>query len=375
MDSQQTPKQKRPILQVNGLSMSYGAARILEGIDLHVLEGEIFGLIGISGSGKTTLLELLIGFLEPEAGDVRYRASLLDPSGARLESDRAGSEDYLSIFGDRESAKRLFGFATQSPSFYDQLTVRENLLYFGALYDLPHMLLKKNLMTVLDVVGLLPAQDAVAGTLSSGMKKRLDIACALIHNPKILILDEPTADLDILARRLLWSLVKRINANGTTIILASHLLDEIETLCDSIAVLHDRHIISKGGLDGLRGLYSEQEEVHLQTERHDYRHYAAMLGSQKDRSQNDLKVTRIGLQGNTLVVRSAEAKETLHYLLHIAERLGDKIIDLSMSKPSLNEVFERITRGAKGKEGMTGKEIAAKAEMAGKAAPEQDEGR
>ncbi len=370
MDSQQTPKQKRPILQVKGLSMSYGAAKILEGIDLHVLDGEIFGLIGISGSGKTTLLELLIGFLEPEAGDVLYRANLSDSSSDQSGNDRSGSEDYLSIFGDRESAKRLFGFATQSPSFYDQLTVRENLLYFGALYDLPHMLLKKNLMTVLDVVGLLPAQDAVAGTLSSGMKKRLDIACALIHNPKILILDEPTADLDILARRLLWSLVKRINANGTTIILASHLLDEIETLCDSIAVLHDRRIISKGGLDGLRGLYSEQEEVHLQTERHDYRHYAAMLGGQKD-----LKVTRISLQGNTLVVRSAEAKETLHYLLHIAERLGDKIIDLSMSKPSLNEVFERITRGAKGKEGAMGKEIAEKTGTARKMAPEQNEGR
>lgn len=336
MASSQTVHQKKPVVIVKDLSMAYHEGTILNNITLHVPEGEIFGVIGISGSGKTTLLELLIGFLEPTAGEILYRSSLLDP---------AASTEYSPLFDHRDQARRLFGFATQSPSFYDQLTVRENLAYFGTLYDLPALILKKNMLTALDVVGLTPAQDMLAGNLSSGMKKRLDIACALIHNPKILILDEPTADLDIIARKQVWNLVKRINVNGTTIILASHLLDEVEQLCDSIVVLHDQHIVSKGGLDELRELYSEQQEVHLQTEKHDYKNYAAVLMQQ----QKDLKISGMKLQGNKLVVTSGRAKETLHYLLHIAARLGDTIIDLSMSKPSLNEVFQHITKQTKGK--------------------------
>src|SRR3989338_7767758 len=102
MDSQQSIQQRKPVLQVKDLSMAYGASKVVSDINLHVMEGEIFGLIGVSGSGKTTLLELFIGFLEPTDGDVRYRASLLDPSR---------QEEYRSIVDDRESARRLFGFA------------------------------------------------------------------------------------------------------------------------------------------------------------------------------------------------------------------------------------------------------------------------
>lgn len=315
--------------------MAYQQNKVLDGINLQVLEGEIFGLIGVSGSGKTTLLELLIGFLEPIKGDILYRSSLLDP-GAK--------EEYASIFTDRDASRQLFGFATQNPSFYDQLTVGENLLYFGMLYDLSLPILKKNIATVLDVVGLSSFQDVAAGNLSSGMKKRLDIACALIHNPKILVLDEPTTDLDITARKQIWSLVRRIHENGTTIIIASNLLDEIEALCGNIGVLHARHIVNKGAVDGLRQLYTNQEEVHLQTEKHDYTRYVAVLERQKD-----LKVSGFSLQGNKLVVKSAKAKETLHYIIHLAEKFNDDVIDLYMSKPSLNEIFENITKDTKEK--------------------------
>lgn len=326
MASQQS---KQPILQVEGLSMAYGGSKVLEGVSLHILEGEIFGLIGASGSGKTTLLELLIGFLEPTKGDVLCRAALLNPQ----------NEGYASIAEDHDSASRLFGFATQNSSFYEHLTVKENLFYFGTLYDLPADIIRKNMGTLLQVVGMSGAQDALAGDLSSGMKKRLDIACALIHNPKILIMDEPTADLDVTARKQIWGLVKRINDTGTTIIMASHMLDEVETLCDSIAVLHNRRIVSKGAVEGLRNLYSEHEQVHLQTEKKDYAGYAAVLERQKD-----LKITGISLQGNKLVVSSMKSEETLHYLIHLVEKFGDKVIDLYLSRPSLNEIFESITK-------------------------------
>ncbi len=319
---------KKPVLQVKSLSMVYNNRKVLDSLNLHVLDGEIFGLIGMSGSGKTTFLELLIGFLEPSEGEILYSARLLE----------AKSEDFVSLADNRDQTKRVFGFATQTPSFYDHLTVKENLEYFGTLYDLSTDIIQKNIATLLDVVGIASLQDILAGNLSSGMKKRLDIACALVHNPKILILDEPTADLDVVGRKQIWGLVKRINTNGTTIIIASHLLDEIETLCDNIAVLHNRRIVSKGGVNALRQLYADHEEVHFQTAKADYQQYKTIF------NRPELKVERMIQQGRRLIVFSATPKEVLHYLLHFADNLHDEVVDVSISKPSLNDIFERITK-------------------------------
>lgn len=250
----------------------------------------------------------------------------------------AGMTEYVSITADPDMAKKLFGFATQTPSFYEHLTVKENLLYYGTLYAIPLPIIRKNMATLLGLVHLLDVQDTIAGDLSAGMKKRLDMACALIHNPKILILDEPTTDLDIVARKQVWNLVKHINANGTTIIIASHLLDEIETLCGSIAILHDARIISQGNVAQLRQAYAQQEEVHLKTEKKDYSRYLAVLSG-----QSELKITGMGVQADKLVVRSKNAKETLHYLLHIADAVADNVVDIYISKPSLNDIFEWMT--------------------------------
>lgn len=323
-----------PVIKLQNLSKTFYSHPILTNITLSVFKGEIFGIIGVSGAGKTTLLELLIGFLKPDSGSI-----LLHMGG--LLGDLQASENYASLHEHPDVAKSLFGFATQRPSFYDDLTIKENLEYFGQMYDLRNEVLQRNIQTVLDIVGLKDQMHAFAGELSGGMQKRLDIACALVHNPKILILDEPTADLDIILRKHFWDLVKRINRNGTTIILASHFLDEIENLCDRIAILHDQHIVREGSVDELKKLYATNQELHVLLKSRDYRALIQHL-----QQQNTYAVTKMVRDGPKLVIHSPHTEALLHYLIHVVEKSNDQVVDIFLNKPSLYEIFELVTAKA-----------------------------
>ncbi|MDO8643098.1 MAG: ABC transporter ATP-binding protein [Candidatus Woesearchaeota archaeon] len=323
-----------PIIKLENVSKRFSTHTVLNNITLSVYKGEIFGIIGVSGAGKTTLLELLIGFLKPDDGTIRLHMG-------GLLGDANESENYASLQEHPNVAKSLFGFATQKPSFYDDLTVRENLDYFGEMYGIRDAVLQRNIQTVLDLVGLTQQEHAFSGELSGGMQKRLDIACALVHNPKILILDEPTADLDIILRKHFWELVRRINRNGTTIILASHFLDEIENLCSRIAVLHNQQIVREGSVDELKKLYAKNQELHLVVKSRDYRTLIAYL-----QQQSRFSVTRMTREGQQLVIHSPQAEELLHHVIHVVEKNNDQVMDIFLNKPNLNEVFELITKNA-----------------------------
>jgi ABC-2 type transport system ATP-binding protein len=321
----------RPFLCIENLTKSFSQKTILENINLDVKQNEIFGIIGLSGAGKTTLLELLIGFLKPDEGDIKLRmGGLLDNASA--------TENYISVRKNRDRVKSLFGFATQRPSFYDDLTIRENLEYFGEMYGIRKEVLQKNILTVLDLVGLQQQEHTLAVELSGGMQKRLDIACALVHNPKILILDEPTADLDIVLRKQMWELAKRINKNGTTIILASHFLDEIENLCTRIAILHDKKIVKQDSVQHLKTIYAENQQLHLLLKSENY---GALI--QHLQQQEKYPITKMRRDGKKLVIYSEKSEKLVYYLIHILEQLNEQIVDLYLNRPSLNEIFEKIT--------------------------------
>lgn len=322
--------QSEPLLLVRGLSKHYGPCSVLQDVHFEVQKGEIFGIIGISGAGKTTLLELLIGFQHPDTGDVQFKIG-----GSLLNT--APSTNFVSVYDNEQLMKHLFGFASQKSSFYEDLTVRENLEYFGSLYELSKATLQANIATVLSLVELQDHQDMLAENLSGGMQKRLDIACSLVHNPDILILDEPTADLDIMLRKQLWDVIRRIKENGKTVIVSSHHLDEIEQLCDTIAVLHNKKIASQGNVGELRKRYSEHQEIHLELESHQYDSIIALL-----KKQNTYRLTKLLSDGKKLVIHSPDSEKLFHYLIHLIEHLKEEIIDLYLNKPSLTEVFENL---------------------------------
>ncbi len=209
------------LIRLKDIKKSFGDKRILHNINLNIHNGEIIGIIGKSGAGKTTLLKTIVGFLEPDKGDVLFELNK----------------------NQNKSHYRHFGFSTQEKSFYSRLTVKENLIYFASLHNLPKENLEKKIKKVLEKVQLSGEDNTIAKNLSQGMQKRLDIACAIIHNPSVLIVDEPTADLDPGLRKQIWSLIKSLNRKSEkTLIVSSHIPKELFSVCNKVFLLEDSKI-------------------------------------------------------------------------------------------------------------------------------------
>lgn len=319
---------RHALIEFREVQKGFGRKHVLQDITLNIQPGEVFGIIGVSGAGKTTLLELLIGFLEPDKGDILYRSS-----DVLMGEDQ---QNYISVREEPQRVKRRFGFAMQEPSFYNELTVEENLRYFAALYNLSQKVITQNIETSLRLVGLVENKQDVAENLSGGMQKRLDIACAMIHNPQVLILDEPTADLDILLRRQMWELVKKINQRGTTVIIASHFLDEIEHLCDRIGILHQGAIVKRGKLEDLQSMYADHEEILLHTRTGEY---GPILKEVKKKA----KISKVIEGEGYIKMYTSDTKKVVQEIMRVVNKRKDNIETLKVEKPSLNEVFERIT--------------------------------
>ncbi len=303
-------------IEVKHLSKSFGKHEVLKDINLEIPARKIFGIIGPSGCGKTTLLKTMIGFWDADAGEVLFETRNLKNHGKFI--------------------KQIVGFATQENCVYSKLTVRENLEYFGTLSNVPRATLLSNINKVIKFVHLEDSTDELAENLSGGMQRRLDIACALIHNPRILILDEPTEDLDPILRKDILALIKRINQDDTTVIITSHLLHEAEQLCDEIAILHNGMLLKCGTPEELRKSFSKEDEIHLITLRRQYTDLVKKIKS-KD-------VRKIEKAGNRLLIRTTDAEDTLEKILKVIKHQGDKIVEIDVRKPSLTEIFESLVK-------------------------------
>lgn len=331
------------VVKITNLSKRFNEKIVLRNINLDIKSGEILGIIGMSGHGKTTFLNTVIGFMRPETGDVEFKLEHL------LEYENA-TDQFRSVYKTPDEAKKIFGFAAQNPSFYDELTVEENLDYFGALYGLSKDIRRTNTKILLNLIGIYGSRGVKAKNLSGGMQKRLDIACALIHDPKILILDEPTADLDPVLRKQMWSIIKKINEKGTTIIMASHFLGEVESFCDRIAVIRRGEIVHVGSSEELKSSITKNEEIHLQTYPGNYPYLIKHLHSR------NLRIDKIINEGERIVIYSEKAEMVLHRILHVIEHSRETLVEVNVMKPSLGEVFEEYYKIEKEKEKGTDKE-------------------
>ena len=227
-----------PYIQFLSVTKAFNKHVVLDNLSLDIPYGEITGIIGSSGSGKTTILNILIGFIKQDSGKILFQSR--------------------EVLKDITNVSTIFGFASQGGSFYHELNVQENLMYFGKLYGLKTKDIKKRIDYLLKTLELEAARKTYARSLSTGMARRLDIACALIHTPKVLILDEPTEELDPLLRKELIKTLKKIRDDGTTIILSSHLLGELESLCDKIAILKGGKIVKMDNPTNLKKEYKTE---------------------------------------------------------------------------------------------------------------------
>lgn len=306
-----------PFIEFQNIKKRYGKNEVLLGVNLDIPYGERYGIIGVSGSGKSTLLNVLIGFLRANQGSIYY--NLRD------------------ILKEKKEVRRTFGFAAQDGSFYKDLSVTENLKYFGTLYGMSKEDILKRAKGLLALVGLSSAKDTLGKNLSRGMQKRLDIACAMIHEPKVLILDEPTEDLDPMLRKDILLLIRKINERGTTIIITSHLLSEIEAICTRIAILHGGRIIETGTPADLKGRYYKNDEIHIETSPGNYEKIA--------RKVNKKYVEEIEVLEHKMIIRTPNVDRVFNDLFRAVNSTREKIVDIDVKKPTLEEVFTALTRG------------------------------
>ncbi len=216
----------QPLIKIVNLTKSFDKNIVLDKINLDILPDKIIGIAGRSGAGKTTLLKSIIGCLNIDEGDIYFQIKKKPTALKFLKKER-------SIF------HTFFGFSTQEGSFYENLSVQENLLFYGSLYNKPKEEVQRGADELVSLVGISDKKNTLAKHLSSGMQKRLDIACSLIHNPKIILMDEPTAHLDQENGKNIWKLIKKINKKNTTVILTSHSLKELKEVCHKVYFLHD----------------------------------------------------------------------------------------------------------------------------------------
>jgi ABC-2 type transport system ATP-binding protein len=200
-------------IEVRDLVMTYGDLRAVDGIGFEVAEGEFFGILGPNGAGKTTTLEMIEGLREPDSGEIAVLGQEVWPRNASL-------------------LPRI-GVQLQASSFFERLTAREQIHTFASLYGVPAARGDE----WIERVGLVDKADTRVEDLSGGQHQRLSIACALVHDPELVFLDEPTASLDPQARRNLWDLLRGINEAGRTVVLTTHYMDEAEVLCDRVAIM------------------------------------------------------------------------------------------------------------------------------------------
>jgi ABC-2 type transport system ATP-binding protein len=274
-------------VRVSGLRKSYGDHEALRGIDFTIEPGEVFGLLGPNGAGKTTTVEILEGYRARDGGTVEVLGA--DPQ-------RAPS-----------AWRERIGVMLQSSSLYPNLTVRESLRIFAGYYAKP-----RDADEVVELVQLIEKRDARVRTLSGGQKRRLDLGLALVGDPEVIFLDEPTTGFDPTARRAAWETVRNLRALGKTILLTTHYLDEAEQLADRVAVLRDGVIVREGSPADLTGGDVETE-------------------------------IRYRRGGEEIVERTTDATRRLHELTAEAIARGEELDQLEVRRPTLEDVYLELT--------------------------------
>jgi len=306
-----------PAVQTIGLTRTYGATIALANLDLTVNKGDLFGFIGSNGAGKTTTLRILATFLAPSAG----RAVVLGHD----------------VVSDADAVRHVIGYMPDFFGVYKDMEVTEYLDFFGACYRIPSAQREKTVNDVLELVGLTEKKGSLIGALSRGMQQRLGLARVLIHDPQLLLLDEPASGLDPRARIEMMEVLRELRRMGKTIIISSHILSELETICNRVAIIERGKLIYAGPVQGVRDQMSSGRVVWVRVAS-DTEQAVALL---KARSE----VIEVATLDHKLKVTLA-SHDTDHSV--VAEALvhgGAKLIELREDEIGLEEVFLRVTRG------------------------------
>jgi len=302
-----------PILEVDSLTKRYAHFQALQGVSLRVETGELFGLLGPNGAGKTTLLSILAGLSDATSGEAKLFGKPI----------RKG----------HKAMKPLIGIGTQDVAVYGELTARENLIFFGKLYGMSGKELETRVDEVLAEVALSDRANDRAGTFSGGMKRRLNLAVAVVHRPKLLFLDEPTTGVDPQSRNHIFEQVQRLNAEGMTIIYTSHYMEEVQTLCKRIAILDHGKIIACDTLTGLLRLLTGTLFLKVARVNETLLNRLAALP--------EVHVQKV--EGVAIRLQCADVPKTTVAVVALLSELQVELTGLTTQEPNLERVFLHLT--------------------------------
>jgi len=306
-----------PAVQTFGLTRTYGALTALNALDLTVNRGDLFGFIGSNGAGKTTTLRILATFLAPSAG----RATVLGHD----------------VVTDADAVRHVIGYMPDFFGVYKDMEVTEYLDFFGACYKIPTNQREKTVNDVLELVGLTEKKGALIGALSRGMQQRLGLARVLIHDPQLLLLDEPASGLDPRARIEMMAILQELQRLGKTIIISSHILSELQTLCNRVAIIEKGKLIYSGPVQGVRDQLATGLVVWVKVVGDETR-AIELLKARSEISAAELVAGRIKV---TMTDHQADASCVAETLV----KGGIKLVGLREEELGLEEVFLRVTRG------------------------------
>jgi len=303
-------------IEVKNITKRFDDKLVLDNISFNIEEGDIFGLIGPNGAGKSTLINIITGLLKNNGGEVNI-------GGYSIEKQPL-------------DAKGLIGLVPQELALMEELTAYDNLEYFGAFYGLGGKLLKERIEEALVVTGLVDKRKEKVKKFSGGMKRRLNLAVAIMHKPKVLIMDEPTVGVDPQSRNYIFEFIKRINKeNKTTVIYTSHYMEEVESLCNSIFIIDLGKEIASGSKSTIKAMSSENGTIKLKIDDYNEEFIVKIkeLKGVKDcfREEDNIKI----------LVRELVFK--IENLLNLVSKEGKKIKYLNIEEASLEEVFLALT--------------------------------
>jgi len=305
------------ILQAHNLHKQYEKVHAVQGISFDIQQGEIFSLLGPNGAGKTTTISMLSCLLSPTEGD-----ALIDGHSVRTQAN---------------AVKRVIGVVPQEIALYPDLTARENLRFWGGMYNLSGARLKERVEETLEIAGLSDRANEKVETYSGGMKRRVNIAVGLLHEPKVLFMDEPTVGIDPQSRRRILDTVLELNQRGLTVLYTTHYMEEAAELSRRIGIVDHGKLIALGTQDELTKLVGESDTVRIGISGvSDTQALLAALGALSG-------VQHAGLEEDELVLQATNANARLSQIIGAISAAGGQVKSIKVAEPNLEAVFLHLT--------------------------------
>lgn len=303
------------VLKIEGITKKFKDIAAVDNISLEINEGEIYGLLGPNGAGKSTTINMICGLIKPDKGSI-----------SMLERDMKKEQDYC---------KRNIGAVPQDIAIYEDLTAYENVEFFAGLYGLNGKKLRNSVNEALEFTGLSDKSKEFPSKFSGGMKRRLNIACAIAHKPKLIIMDEPTVGIDPQSRNHILQSVKTLNSMGSTIIYTTHYMEEAEELCSKISIMDHGKVIAEGTTEELKSLITNVNTIFVTTD--------SIAKVNEKELKNINGVLSIEINENTIKITSSKDINNLDRIILYFTQSGICIKNVESKVPDLETVFLTLT--------------------------------